>query len=230
MKDELVCQLSSPSGLGAALAILDEIAEYHDCANNQEAILIPGEDCRPYPLNSVYFRDMNFAPFSAATSNMAAAHNMISKKLAEALGIQMLSSIALGDIDADEEQMSEDLVSRIGGFLRDYDPQYAFNEFLANADDAGANQFHLYLAAHDQRTGTQEKVISPEFQSLLQSPSLFLFNNALLSEDDFVGLRRVGQGGKLELSDTHGRHGLGALSLYYFTDVRGSPPFSLVLH
>ncbi|KAF8912158.1 hypothetical protein CPB84DRAFT_758744 [Gymnopilus junonius] len=221
LKDELLCQLSSGSSskLDTALTILEELAGYHDCAGNREAIQIPGEDSQPYSLDLVYFRDMAYAPLSTPVSSMAAAHKIISKKLAEALGIQMLSSISLGDIDADEEQMSEDLVSRIGGFLRDYDPQYAVNEFLANADDAGANQFHMCLADNDRRTETQEKVISPQFQSLLRTPSFFLFNNALLSEEDFTGLRRVGQGGKLELSDTHGRHGLGALSLYYFTDV-----------
>ena len=205
----------------AVIAILEEIGDHHDRACYQEAILVPGEDCRLRSLDSVYFRDMNFAPLSSTISSMAATHERMSRKLAETLGIQMLSSVALGEIDVDEEQMSEDLVTRIRGFLRDFDPRYAINEFLANADDAGANEFNIYLTAHDRRTGTQEKVNSPQFHSLLSSPSLLLYNNARLSEEDFAGLRRVGQGGKLELTETHGRHGLGALSLYYFTDVSG---------
>ncbi len=47
----------------------------------------------------------------------------------------------------------------------------------------------------------------------------------MLSKGDFIGLRRVGRGGKVDQLDTHGRHGLGALSFYYFTDVRDLPIF-----
>lgn len=210
-------ELTSQLGLNAALAILDEIATHHI---SKEDVRIPAENCRTYPLDLVYFRDMNFIFPSPAILGMVSAHNMISKALAEALGIQMLSSLALGDDEDDEEQMFEDLEGRISGFLRDYDAQYALNEFLANADDAGAHQFRIYL--NQQTWSASENVISPGFQTALASPSLILFNDAKMSDQDFAGLRRVGQGGKLDQLDTHGRHGLGALSLYYFTDVGSS--------
>ncbi|KDR71218.1 hypothetical protein GALMADRAFT_127161, partial [Galerina marginata CBS 339.88] len=208
----------SPSHLDQVLAILNEIAHYHIIDDsNRELVRVPGEDLRAHSLDAIYFRDMDFASLAADTSQKVPAHKGISKGLAESLGIQMLSSLNLGDDeDDDEEQMSEDLVGRIRGFLRDYDPQYAFNEFLANADDAGATEFSMSLRVQEY---TPETVISPKFQSLLRRPSLFLFNNAILSDNDFAGIRRVGQGGKLNLAETHGRHGLGALSLYYFTDV-----------
>src|SRR5882757_11337862 len=98
-------QLTSQLGLNAALAILDEIATHH-ISKEDVRVRIPAEDCRAYPLDLVYFRDMNFISPSPAILGMVSAHNMISKALAEALGIQMLSSLALGD-DGDDEDEEE---------------------------------------------------------------------------------------------------------------------------
>jgi len=174
-----------------------------------------------WPIDNVYYPDMNLIDLAGEMSQKSPIHNSISRSLAERLGIPLASSLTLGeDDDDDDEQMSEDLVGRIRGFLREYDAQYAINEFLANADDAGATEFTILFDSgnpHDQR---KRGLIAPAFESIRGSPSLVLYNNATLSEKDFKGLRHVGRGGKTGNSETHGRHGLGALSFYYFTDVR----------
>ncbi|KAF9557584.1 hypothetical protein CPC08DRAFT_751892 [Agrocybe pediades] len=62
--------------------------------------------------------------------------------------------------------------------------------------------------------------LSAGMQKLIEeNPSLVFYNDALLSDADFRGIVSVGRGGKIDKSETHGRHGLGALSCYYFTDV-----------
>jgi sacsin len=94
------------------------------------------------------------------------------------------------------------------------------NEFLANADDAGATEFSILLDGGDSLHRWKQRLITPAFESVQGAPSLVLYNNSTFSREDFKGLLRVGRGGKVELSETHGRHGLGALSFYYFTDVR----------
>ncbi|KAF8963749.1 hypothetical protein BDZ97DRAFT_1919525 [Flammula alnicola] len=211
--DELVT--TEKTTVQAMVYLLQEIAQYHP-AFERESIWVPTGDLKRYPLDKVYYRDTSYVYLSGVISDRAPVHNCISRELAEKLKIEFLGSLVLGDDDDDDEQMSEDLVGRIRGFLRDYDPRYAINEFLANADDANATEFSILLSSG---VHSVEHVLSSEFKSLYEHPALILHNNATLSDDDFLGLRRVGRGGKLDRPDTHGRHGLGALSLYYFTDV-----------
>ncbi|KAF8647800.1 hypothetical protein AX16_006543 [Volvariella volvacea WC 439] len=67
--------------------------------------------------------------------------------LAQRLKIPFLSAL-LADEDSgskDEEAMSVELLSRIHAVLHDYDINYAVNEFIANAHDAGATEFSMML-------------------------------------------------------------------------------------
>jgi len=182
--------------------------------------VVPDIFRRQWPIDNVYYPDMNLIDLAGEMSQKSPIHKSISRSLAELLGIPLASSLTLGEDDDDDEQMSEDLVGRIRGFLREYDAQYAINEFLANADDAGATEFTILFDLGDPHDQRKRGLIAPAFESIRGSPSLILYNNATLSEKDFRGLRHVGRGGKTENSETHGRHGLGALSFYYFTDVR----------
>jgi hypothetical protein len=181
--------------------------------------MVPDISGRPCPIDSVYYPDMSLIDLVGEISQKSPIHNNISRSLAERLGIPLASSLTLGDDDDEDEQMSEDLVGRIRGFLREYDSQYAINEFLANADDAGATEFTILLDSAGSRDQRKKSLIAPAFESIQGSSSLVLYNNATLSEEDFKDLLHVGRGGKTEHSETHGRHGLGALSFYYFTDV-----------
>ena len=203
----------------SARQILEEIALHH-LDFDRTLVMVPDIRGRLRPIDSVYYPDMNLIDLTGEMSQKWPIHSNISWSLAERLVIPRASSLTLGEDDDDDEQMSEDLVGRIRGFLREYDAQYAMNEFLANADDAEATEFTILFASGDLHDQRKRRLISPAFESIQGSPSLVLYNNATLSEEDFKGLRRVGRGGKTENSETHGRHGLGALSFYYFTDVR----------
>lgn len=216
----------SVKGLASSVCILQEIADEHP-GFEPNSILIPGDNDEGLPLHRVFFRDMNFLNLSGGMIDLIPAHNSISRALAESLGIPFLSTLMLDDDSAggqdnheEDEQMSEDFVNRIQGFLREYDVRYALNEFLANADDAQASRFKLLL---DTPTNVGERFVSPAFQKMAGCSRLVLFNDATFSEADFKGLRHVGLGGKRGLANTHGRHGLGALSFYYFTDVSYVP-------
>jgi len=211
-------------------ALLAEITESYAKTFDPKKILVPGSDDHIHPLDHVFFRDREIDGFSSQVSRVLegkiAAHNDISQSLSNALGVQTLSSLLLDLADDaldDDEPMAEDLVNRIQGFLKEYDIRYAFNEFLANADDAGATKVTI---AVDGRhiSSPSDGLIGPSFRAVHEVPSVFLYNDATMSDDDFKGLRQVGRGGKVERADTHGRHGLGALSFYYFTDVRSIKP------
>ncbi|KAJ6531217.1 hypothetical protein B0H19DRAFT_1384430, partial [Mycena capillaripes] len=146
-----------------------------------------------------------------------AAHDRISPALAQELKIQFLSALELGNEDDDFDlQMGEDFTRRVRGVLEEHDVQYALNEYLANAVDAKATEFSIIL---DERVFEPSKVLTTQLADLQRRPSLFLFNNAVFKAEDFRGLRTVGQGGKGLDPDSIGRYGLGALSLFHFTDV-----------
>ena len=183
--------------------------------------MVPSDDGHICSLELVYYPDTSYPLSSSISLSKSPLHRKISKGLAEQLNIPLLSAELLEqgmDEDDDDEQMAEDLRDRIGGFLRENDVLYAVNEFFANADDAKATKFSILL--DNRQEGFGPRVISPSFEPLQSSTHIIFYNSALLSERDFSGLKKVGRGGKTDEIDTHGRHGLGALAFYYFTDVR----------
>ena len=211
----------SNSDIPAVTALLQEIATYHP-SFDRTAISIPGRSGRLHPIDNVYYRDTDCILPSALQDKVASLSG-ISRSLSDQLGIPCLSSLLLDlgeDEFDDDEQMGEDLVDRIQGFLKEYDIKYAFNEFLANADDAHAKELSVLLLLNRRHQYKPTGFISPAFRQIQMHDSIVLFNDAVLSDEDFKGLRKVGRGGKVGQLDTHGRHGLGALSFYYFTDVR----------
>ena len=230
LEEELRIQEYTTNGdVAAAVSMLQEVVAYHP-EFDRATLFIPAESNSSVPLENVFFKDTRVTKFASTATGLVQAHDMISRALADALHIPCSSTLNFesfaGDDDEDEGdnvQMSEDFVTRIRGFLREYDVRYALNEFLANADDAGATKFSVLL---DTLAVNGDGYLSPELESLMSSPSLILYNNALMTEEDFEGLLKVGRGGKHGRSETHGRHGLGALSFYYFTDVR-NPTFVL---
>lgn len=214
---------SSDNQVSASIPLLEELSESRPSFDPYN-VLVPGHNKCGVPIPQAYYRDTDHIHTGRIIKNMTQVHKKLSRGLAESLGIQFLSSMVLENLeeeiedgdDDDDIQMAEDLVTRIQGFLREYDIRFALNEFLANADDASATSFSIML---DVPTPTGKHLLSPAFETFRGVPVLVLHNNAKLSNSDFIGLRKIGLGGKFSRSETHGRHGLGALGFYYFTDV-----------
>ena len=222
MYEELNRLLKSPNpSITVAIILLEEIAQYADF--DRTAVMVPSDDDCVCSLESVYYPDIPQSFLLSTSLSKSPLHRRISKGLAEQMRIPFLSAELLEqgmDEGDDEEQMAVDLKDRIEGFLRENDVLYAVNEFFANADDAKATRFSILLDNRGDGFGT--RVISPNFESLQNSSYIIFYNDAVLSKNDFSGLRKVGKGGKADEIDTHGRHGLGALAYYYFTDVRAT--------
>ena len=206
----------------SVIALLQEIATNHPGFDRSD-VSVPDQSRCSRPVENTYYPDTDCL-LPSALQDKFASHGSVSRALSDQLGIQPLSSLILDlgedPLDDDDEQMGEDLIDRIRGFLREYDISYALNEFLANADDAHAHNFSILLDRWRPSQATVHGLISPAFREVQRQDSIILFNDGIFSNEDFSGLRRVGRGGKEGQSDTHGRHGLGALSFYYFTDVR----------
>jgi len=209
--------------ISQALRLLEEIAtQLHGMVpeNQRARIFVPDQTGVLRRVDEVYYDDLNRSGVTQKLDYGVPSHPDLSKSLASGIALRFLSSLELGedddDDDVDDMDMEEDLCIRIAGVLKDHDVKYALNEFLANAVDAGASRFSVLL---DSQSFESKTVISPEMAEFQQGPSLILHNDKMFKEKDFFGLRKIGQGGKSGDSDTIGRFGLGALSMFHFTEV-----------
>jgi hypothetical protein len=112
--------------------------------------------------------------------------------------------------------VEETLSDRIANVLRKYTQEQAFLELFANAVDAGATRFSVLL---DHAEAPASRLILDTLHTFQKQPSLIFWNDAQFQDKDFVGIRKVGRGSKQGSSEKIGRFGLGALSMYHFTEV-----------
>ncbi|KAI0919873.1 hypothetical protein AcV5_001825 [Taiwanofungus camphoratus] len=211
---------STPSPSGKAVNLLKAI-QFEDLTDEESAqIVVPDLDGRLRSCQDLYQDDLGpRARYVELPSNRTKVHKQVAEdfKLREHLGIQSLSSLHLQRLDPDDEDMHEDLTIRIRNVLSSYSQEHSFNEFLANAVDANANEFDILLdEKHIDVTGLE--FLSPQMHQLWSGPALVLHNDAEFTEQDFKGIREVGLGGKQSRPGTIGKYGLGALSMFHFTD------------
>ena len=93
-----------------------------------------------------------------------------------------------------------------------------FKEFIQNADDAGASEIAFIL---DQRKFKDKMLFDPShsnWKNLQQMPSLLVFNNKKFTEEDIVGITKLGKGIKDNSPETIGRFGIGFNVAYHVTD------------
>ncbi|TFK63722.1 hypothetical protein BDN72DRAFT_803000 [Pluteus cervinus] len=202
--------------------ILEELSR-HDLSTSTANLLLPGRDGFWWPYERIYYDDLHSQAVTSHDVIVHPVHPSVSATLSKKLKIPFLSALNLGEDDEDEDEdeddegMAEALNDRIKAVLKDYDIKHAFNEFVANASDAGATDFAILL---DERQNFPSKtIISPEFKQFQQGPAVFLFNNASFKTEDFEGIRRIGRGSKKDRAHSIGKYGLGALSLFHFTDL-----------
>ncbi|PIL32619.1 hypothetical protein GSI_05323 [Ganoderma sinense ZZ0214-1] len=186
----------------------------------RERLLAPGTDCRLHEIHGLYYNDLGFRAFHLESpSDRIQVHHAMLHNLCVALQIPSLGSLHLQPLELDAENMREDLSTRIGNVLRSYDVEQAFNEFLANAADAGAKKFNIMLDHGGDRRAQPSEVLCPNMAQFCQGPAVIAHNDAEFTMDDIRGICRIGRGGKEDREGTIGRFGLGALSFYHFSEV-----------
>ena len=153
-------------------------------------------------------------------------HQNFSGSIAKYLGIPSALESILGTISDDnflcgsEYGQQEDLCDRINSLLDKYPSDSAiFKEFIQNAEDAGASQIGFVI---DQREFPAEDgelfSNSENWHELHKSPSLLIYNNKKMTEDDLIGITKLGQGNKRDSFESIGRFGVGFNVAYHITD------------
>ncbi|PVF98748.1 hypothetical protein CPB86DRAFT_337923 [Serendipita vermifera] len=211
---------SQASNIDAVLELLHSMcrSEMPLKPPQRKRVRVPDQDGILRMASMVYHNDMpNGESWNIDVSNLFPAHLNVTDRMAKVIGIPFLSSFRLQSLSVDEdEDMGADLTTTIRGVLQQYNMEQAFTEFLANAEDAGAEHFAMVL---DERYSLASERLLTKSMNAHQNEALVMFNDSVFKEKDFKGICRIGLGGKRENNDPIGRFGLGSLSMFHFTEV-----------
>ena len=171
-----------------------------------------------------YFNDLGpFADEVELPPGYSIASDSVERKLASKLGLPLLTDFVGEPDDGDGFlEMREDLTARISSVLHSYTERQALMEFLANASDAEATEFDVKLDTTYHLSTGKHRLLTTSLKELCDQPSLILHNNAIFERSDWEGICSIGSGSRKESIDGKlkiGRFGLGALSMFYFTEV-----------
>ncbi|CAG8483723.1 30652_t:CDS:10 [Gigaspora margarita] len=198
-------------------------------------LLVPSTECQLVNLYEIYYDDMKTRLDDNEKNELKIVHSLISYSVAKTLGMKMLAgkfidSGANNDYGEVYEQ-NEQLAVRISNIIRDYSVGSIFNEFLQNADDAGARKISFIIDERDNRkinkwllsflnknADKQNSLLSDEMNQW-QGPALWIYNDAEFTPHDFDSLKKLGMGGKKNDKTKIGRFGIGFNCAYHLTDL-----------
>lgn len=222
IQDQLCDQKSgalSQEMLNLAVATLEVAASLDWQPEDYSILLVPTSDSLLVSLCDAVHGDWTL---STSVTQFNCTHPAVSRAVITKLGIEgyieraTRLEIDLEDEDGDEYIPRESLTTVITDTLDRYRIDSTFNEYLANADDAGASSISWIL--DDVGDHPTQSTLTEEL-GRLQGPALFVHNDSIFTDKDLEGFRDIGQGGKTQDVDSTGKFGRGALTMYHFTDV-----------
>ncbi|KAG6915771.1 hypothetical protein DXG01_009887 [Tephrocybe rancida] len=183
---------------------------------DRSRLFIPDNNLKLRPYTSVFYNDIGErAVLVNLDDELHIAHQMIDDSLAKSLRMERLG-LKFVDLKPLGIDMGEKLSTTIANKLRNYTHRQVLAEFIANASDAGATEFGIVMDA--TLPSSSHRVLARSLAEFSDGPSLVLYNNAIFTDDDFVGICQTGVGGKSRRRDTIGQFGFGALTMFHLTD------------
>ncbi|XP_066542092.1 sacsin [Hoplias malabaricus] len=164
----------------------------------------------------------NDSPWMPVQAGVKLCHALIPRTVACYFGVvttrhHTLKDSLVEDFSpfAQEFGQQEKLTVRIKNIIDAYPSKKdILKELLQNADDAEATEIHFVW---DKRKHKTEKIFGEKWE-LLQGPALCVYNNKPFSDEDLIGIQRLGEGGKHGTLGKTGKYGLGFNSVYQLTD------------
>jgi len=206
------------TGVGTSISLLRCLPTDLD-QQLRSMILVPAEDCRLHPILNVYFNDIGEHARLIPLEQNAIAHPLVEEPLAKKLRLGRLGLKSDVDFDLSSIDMGEKPITTVRKALSQYtDTQFA-TEFFANAADANATEFALVLDEFSLAIEEDIQALSPAMVKFCTSPALIVYNNSVFEDQDFIGIRKTNIGGKNDRTETIGQFGLGALTMFHFTEV-----------
>ncbi|KAF7986757.1 hypothetical protein HWV62_20340 [Athelia sp. TMB] len=203
-----------------AIGLLTYMAYLGSTNEDLKDALIPTAGGDLHKIDSVYYNDLaarNLSAIPRLPSESYIAHPLVTFELARQLHLTFLGhrEAVFKSLLRTDKEMGESLTNRIKTVLSQYSAQQAFTEFIANAADAGAQRFAIIL---DDWFAPAIQVLTPPLGEYQSNTSLVVYNDSIFKDEDFYGIMDLGRGGKNERTDTIGQFGLGALTMFHFTD------------
>lgn len=203
-------QTLNTNQLDIVINILNRLLSFENFDQNQ--LRVPSVDRRLYRINEFIASEDKLA--HPRVSETFAFKYQIPRVHEDTAFLQHLNG---ADVFEDYWQ-EEQITTRIANTLKEYSLSTSFNEFVANAEDCGsATRVSWYLDAEDVRFPS-DSLFSSELSSW-QTTALYVYNDGIFSEGDFKAFINTGAGSKEKDSSKIGRHGLGSLTMYHFTDI-----------
>ncbi len=182
-------------------------------------------DCPQLELENareVLYSDSDFLKEYASSESetkLIFSHSSIYQKMAECLGLRLLSD----ELDISEDAFAdtgqqESLTERLKNILKDYkDGLTIIKELLQNADDAEATEFNICFD-NRHHSVKKERLF---FRGMLHShgPALVFHNNKTFTDEDFVNITKLAGATKEKKQLKIGKFGIGFCSVYHITDV-----------
>lgn len=156
---------------------------------------------------------------SESESKLLFSDSFIDQKMAECLGLRLLSEEMDMSEDAFEDTgQHEPLTQRLTTILKEYkDGLTIIKELLQNADDAEATEFNICFDNREHKA-KKEKLF---FQGMMEAhgPALVVHNNKTFTDADFVNITKLAGATKAKKQLKIGKFGVGFCSVYHMTDV-----------
>ena len=171
---------------------------------------------------NVVYSDSDFLKKFATSESESAllfSHPSIHQKLAECLGLRLLSEKMDISKDAFEDTgQHEPLMQRLKNILKGFkDGLTIIKELLQNADDAEATEFNICYDSRFHNT-KKERLFFPGM-SQVHGPALVVHNNKTFSDEDFINITKLAGATKEKKQLKIGKFGEGFCSVYHITDV-----------
>lgn len=158
---------SNAQTINISVALLQALVKA-DLNDEQRAqLIVPDVNNQFYPIARVYYNDLgDRAHLVPLPSDIYLASKKVDADLAVALRMTFLGLSGIKPWDEDEEEdMGEELTTRISNVLRQYTAEQAFGEFVSNAADAKAS------------VSVTSNILSPSLAEL-QGPLLVIHSSA----------------------------------------------------
>ena len=239
LHDEQNCAPLCSNGInfccGIASYIVSELLKDNRDDGMLQQLYLPDESCVMRNIMHLAYKESGIESSSLINSELLQSHfeegtqwlcKNFSGHVAQKLGIpSALDSLLLkinddSFLDSTEYGQQEDLCDRINSLLDKY-PNDAtmFKEFIQNAEDAGASEISFILDHREMHAEDGELFSnSKNWSKLHKSPSLLIYNNKTMTENDLTGITKLGRGNKKDSLESIGRFGVGFNVAYHITD------------
>ena len=182
-------------------------------------LLIPDTDFILRPISEIYFNDIAERASLIPAEGHFIAHHLVDDSLARKLNLARLG-LKFVDLNIPGVDMGEKPLTTVRNTLNQYAERQFVTEFVANAFDANATKLTFLVNEFCSSVTENPRLLSPAMQKFTSCPSLVAYNNEKFSDQDFQGICQTSIGGKEGRSNTIGQFGLGALTMFHFTEVR----------